>query len=151
MAARCLLLRIRQRAGLWSVPPPIPFPVPAQYQGWREEVGRLKATLQKVLAECAAMQEELGRAELEKAILVEKLKAMERQHAEAAPLQAELRERTARGEQDRLLIDRLQAEFRQAVLERAQLHRDLFEAHSAADRLGALLDNPGTPPPLEPN
>ena len=119
---------------------------PASLQTWTQEIRRLKTALQQVLSECTAMQEELKRADLEKTVLVEKLKAMERHRTELEPLRAELNSLKDQAERDRLLIDRLQSEFRQAILERAQLHKDLFEAHAAVDQLGTLLDHVEMPP-----
>ena len=125
---------------------------PPAMESWTQEIQRLKSTLHQVVSECTAMQEELERARLEKAVLVEKLKAMEQRRMEVEPLRAQVGDLKAQVERDRLLIERLQVEFRQAILERAQLHKDLFEAHEAVDQLGALLDNPEAPvPPVEPN
>ena len=124
----------------------------AGHQAWTAEVRRLKDTLRRVVAECRALQDELKRAELEKAVLVEKLKVLEQRRVEVEPLQAKVHELTNRVEQDRLLIDLLQVEFRQAILERAQVHKDLFDAHAAVDRLCTVLDSSDAPvPPVEPN
>ena len=124
----------------------------AQVQRWMQELRRLKAAGKQVVSECTALQTELKRSAFEKAILVEKVRAMERQRAEVAPLEERIRDLTAQAERDRVLIDRLQTEFRQAILERAQLHRDLFEAHAAVDELGDLLDGQYAPTPsMEPD
>jgi len=133
-------------AGNTTPPPSTSPPLPAaDLDTWRQEARRLKATLQQVLTECAAMQDELKRGQLDKVVLVEKLKAMEHERAPIESLHAQLREMKARAEQDGLLIERLQSELRQAILDRAQVQRDLFEAHTAVDQITSLLDSSVAP------